>query len=99
MLLSSGLKNQAETTVSGISLLVASVTFFASLSTEYVLPIPGSKNKPRKWSEIGHGTRNTRLAVNLSGFCLACSLTLKLEAICSSETSVNFHRTIRDYVT
>jgi hypothetical protein len=30
---------------------------------------------------------------------LACSLTLKLEAVCFSETSVNFHWTIRRYNT
>jgi hypothetical protein len=30
--------------------------------------------------------------------CLACSSTLKMKAICSSETSVDFHRATRCYI-
>jgi hypothetical protein len=48
----------------------------------------GSKNKPRKKPELCFH----------AGFLLAYSLTLKMEAIYSSETSVDFQRTTRRYI-
>jgi hypothetical protein len=61
----------------------------------------GSKSKPRKKPGRSRGQAACFSACHLLSrlvFCLAYSSILKMEAVCSSETSVEFQRTTRRYI-
>jgi hypothetical protein len=55
-------------------------------------PSSGSKNKP------GKNQREFRRQFSALVSWVACYLTLKMEPICSSETSVELQRTTRSYI-
>jgi hypothetical protein len=52
---------------------------------------PGFEPEPSATNRLSYGT-----AMLVS--CLACSSTLKMVAICSSKTLVNFQQTLRHYI-
>jgi hypothetical protein len=65
----------------------------------YICIFPLNMFPPSLYNPVPFLTRPTLLvACFMLVYCLAYSSTLKMEAICSSETSVYFHRTTRRYM-